>query len=168
MRASLVLLGFALLGCQGTAKSAATQGPTSAKVEVKGLGASTVHGTLTIEAMGDGAHFMGKLEGLPPNSTHGFHVHENGDCSAADGSSAGGHYNPAKVEHGAPHATSHGGDLGNIEADDKGVARVSIHKDGVTVAQLIGKGVIVHAQPDDLKTQPTGNSGARIGCGVIH
>ena len=121
--------------------------------------------------MGEGVHFTGKITGLPPGP-HGFHIHENGDCSAPDASSAGGHFNPAGVNHGRPDAEPHhAGDLGNIEADASGNAEVNIHVNGVTLAEgansIKGKAVIVHAAADDYATQPTGNAGARLACGVI-
>jgi Cu-Zn family superoxide dismutase len=110
------------------------------------------------------------LEGLPPGE-HGFHVHENGDCSAPDASSAGGHFNPTQHPHGAPEAPErHMGDLGNITADAGGKAQVTRTFTGVQLDGdngIVGKAVIVHAAPDDFKTQPTGNAGARLACGVI-
>ena len=110
------------------------------------------------------------VEGLTPGK-HGFHIHECGDCSAPDGSSAKGHFNPGKNHHGGPGAKDrHAGDLGNLNANSKGVAEYerrdkTIHLTGED--SIIGKAVIIHEKVDDYKTQPTGNSGARIACGVI-
>jgi len=103
---------------------------------------------------------------------HGFHIHEKGDCSAPDAMSAGGHFNPYGKKHGAPDApNSHSGDLGNLTADASGKATLTLWLDGISVSTgkdgVIGRAVIVHAGPDDLKTDPTGNSGGRVACGVI-
>lgn len=102
---------------------------------------------------------------------HGFHIHEYGNCSAADGTSAGGHFNPDGKAHGGPNtAVRHVGDLGNIEADDQGIARLVLPDSGLALSgshSIIGRSVIVHAGEDDLKSQPSGNAGARIACGVI-
>jgi len=132
---------------------------------------NTAMGTLSLATMGDGAHFTGTITGLPAGM-HGFHIHETGDCSAPDASSAGGHFNPGNTAHGAPDAPEHhAGDLGNIQADDSGAATVDVHASGVTLEMgansVVGKAVIVHAAPDDFTTQPTGNAGARLACGVI-
>ena len=101
-----------------------------------------------------------------------MHVHEKGDCSAPDAASAGAHFNPAGKKHGAPGSTErHAGDLGNITANEYGKATLSMMVDGISVGKgsdgVIGRGVIVHADADDLKTDPDGKSGGRIGCGVI-
>ena len=129
-----------------------------------------VEGTLTFAHAADGVKVSGRISGLAPGA-HGFHIHEFGDCSAADFSSAGGHYNPMGHQHaGPPEPRRHIGDMGNIQAGDDGVATVDY-----TDARLrfegahgiLGRGVIVHANPDDFKTQPTGNAGGRLACGVI-
>ena len=102
---------------------------------------------------------------------HGIHIHEYGDCSASDGNSAGGHYNPAVKIHGAPvDDNRHIGDMGNIEADESGKGLLEYVDKTLTLDgpnSIIGRAVIVHANEDDLKTQPTGNAGARLPCGVI-
>lgn len=102
---------------------------------------------------------------------HGIHIHEYGDCSALDGNSAGGHYNPAVKTHGAPvDDNRHIGDMGNIEADESGKGLLEYVDKTLTLDgpnSIIGRAVIVHANEDDLKTQPTGNAGARLACGVI-
>jgi Cu-Zn family superoxide dismutase len=110
------------------------------------------------------------VEGLKPGK-HGFHIHESGDCSAPDASSAKGHFNPGKHQHGGPDAAErHTGDLGNLTANAKGVADyerndTTLHLEGKD--SILGKGVIVHEKVDDYKTQPTGNAGARVACGAI-
>jgi Cu-Zn family superoxide dismutase len=112
-----------------------------------------------------------KLSGLKPNGEHGFHVHENGNCASTDGSSAGGHFNPGAQPHGPQGGAHHAGDLPALKADANGVVDQKFTLAGPTIAagpaSLVGRSVIVHAQADDYATQPTGNSGARIGCGVI-
>jgi len=110
------------------------------------------------------------VEGLTPGE-HGFHVHESGDCSAPDASSAKGHFNPAKHQHGGPNAAQrHAGDLGNLTANEKGVADNEIKDKTIRLTgknSILGKAIIVHEKMDDFKTQPTGNAGARVACGVI-
>lgn len=119
----------------------------------------------------DQVHIQARITGLEPDSTHAIHIHEYGDATAADATSAGGHYNPAGHEHGLPDAdTRHAGDLGNLSADGDGVATLSMTVDNITVAgdrhPVLGRSVIIHAKKDD-GGQPTGNAGARIGIGVI-
>jgi Cu-Zn family superoxide dismutase len=130
-------------------------------------------GSLTIAPMGDGIHLTGSLQGLPPNGEFGFHVHEKGDCSAPDASSAGEHFNPSGVNHGNPQeGPHHAGDMLNVKSDAQGVAQVNSHVDGLTLgdgggSDALGKAVVLHEKADDYKSQPAGNSGARIACGVI-
>jgi Cu-Zn family superoxide dismutase len=144
---------------------------STATVALQALQQSGVTGTLKLAAVADGGELTGEIDGLEPGSKHGFHIHEKGDCSAPDGSSAGGHFNPAHTDHGAVEGASHVGDLGNVVANDEGVATVSVLKHGATLTQgdtaVVGRAVIVHAGEDDLKTQPTGGAGARVACGVI-
>jgi Cu-Zn family superoxide dismutase len=97
-----------------------------------------------------------------------MHLHEKGDCSAPDAASAGGHYNPEGRKHGGPTgAERHAGDFGNITANRSGAATVDTTLAGMSLASLNGKGLVVHAQPDDEKSDPAGNSGARVACGVV-
>jgi Cu-Zn family superoxide dismutase len=134
---------------------------------------NTVTGELRFEAMDGGVRITGQVSGLKPDTEHGFHVHEKGDCSAPDAKSAGDHFNPASSAHGRVSApVHHAGDTDNIVADATGVANVDTRLQGATVGDgaptdVVGKGVIVHADPDDYTTQPTGNAGARLACGVI-
>ena len=131
---------------------------------------SEVHGVVTFTGTDDGVKVTGEISGLTPG-LHGFHIHEFGDCSAADGKSAGGHFNPAGTEHGGPDSPEHHvGDLGNIEANEEGIATVDVTSkmiefDGEN--SILGRGLIVHAGQDDLKSQPSGNAGGRVACGVI-
>ncbi|HEY1071191.1 superoxide dismutase family protein [Thermomonas sp.] len=134
---------------------------------------SLVSGRLMVVPMGRGVHLTGEIGGLQPGSSHGFHIHEKGDCSAADASSAGGHFNPAAQPHGrAGHGAHHAGDADNLVADANGVARVDVHVDGVTLGggaanDIAGRAIVVHAAADDYSSQPAGNAGARVACGVI-
>lgn len=129
-----------------------------------------VMGTVTFTETGDGVHVVADLTGLKPGK-HGFHVHEFGDCSAPDATSAGGHFNPNNHQHGGPtESNRHAGDLGNIEADSSGKAHLDFTDKTMKLTGdegVIGHAVIVHEKTDDLKTQPTGDAGGRIACGVI-
>ncbi|HYK89130.1 MAG TPA: superoxide dismutase family protein [Acidobacteriota bacterium] len=133
---------------------------------------STCKGIVRFTQEGDGTKVVADIEGLAPNSKHGFHVHEFGDCSAPDALSAGSHYDAAGTKHhGMPsEAVRHTGDMGNIEADAAGKAHYEITLAGAALSGehvfLVGHAVIVHAKPDDF-SQPVGNAGGRIGCGVI-
>lgn len=152
-----------------------------ATVHVAGLDTNKdVSGKLTIKKSVSGVTIDGRVTGLPPNTDHGFHVHENGDCgntTAEDGTvtiggAAGDHWNPHGTKHGPPDFESHLGDLGNLHADAEGTAAVSIMKAGVTLGgnpetDIVGRAVIIHADIDDLTSQPSGASGGRIACGII-
>lgn len=132
---------------------------------------NAVAGTVTFAQKGDRVLVAARVTGLAPGP-HGFHVHEKGDCSSGDGMSAGGHFNPHAKPHGDPaSADHHAGDMPMLVADATGVATLTAEIDGVAVGSgagdLVGRAVIVHRDPDDFKTQPTGNSGARVACGVI-
>ncbi|MGE0101894.1 MAG: superoxide dismutase family protein [Blastocatellales bacterium] len=131
---------------------------------------NTVKGTVTFTHEGGAVKVQAHLSGLKPGN-HGFHIHEFGDCSAKDGTSAGGHFNPASMPHGAPSDKQrHAGDLGNLVAGEDGTAHVEVTDSVLKLSgdgSIIGRGVIVHAAADDLKTQPTGNAGGRQACGVI-
>lgn len=129
-----------------------------------------VSGTIMFNAAEGGVKVVVDLKGLTPGK-HGFHIHEFGDCSSVDGTSAGGHYNPMSMQHGAPmDHMRHMGDMGNIEANANGIVHMEYVDRSMVLngeGSIIGRSVVVHANEDDLKTQPTGNAGARIGCGVI-
>ncbi len=179
---ALALGAAVLAGCASTGTPAAkpASNTSSAKstasratVNLAPASASLVSGTLTLVPMGDGVHITGEVGGLKPGDTRGFHIHEKGDCSAADASTAGGHFNPAAKAHGrSGQGAHHAGDTDNIVANAKGVARIDAHVTGVTLGggaanDIAGRAVIVHAAADDYTTQPTGNAGARVACGVI-
>jgi Cu-Zn family superoxide dismutase len=128
-------------------------------------------GSITFTQKGDKVAVEAKVSGLPPGA-HGFHIHEKGDCSAPDGMSAGGHFNPSAKMHGNPsNADHHIGDMPMLVADASGNASLSVELGPMAIgsgdADVVGKAVIVHKDSDDYTTQPTGNSGARIACGVI-
>jgi Cu-Zn family superoxide dismutase len=131
---------------------------------------NNVTGTVTFTKSGEVVKIVADLEGLTPGK-HGFHIHENGDCSSPDGTSAGGHFNPTSMKHGAPEDSErHAGDFGNIEADENGKAHLEMTDSQISFTgenSIIGKGIIVHAGEDDFTTQPTGDAGARVACGVI-
>jgi len=145
-----------------------------ATAELQPTQGSTVKGSIRFMVMDGRLHASGDISGLAPGSAHGFHIHEKGDCSAPDGSSAGGHFNPASAEHGSIDAAAHhGGDMPNIVADAQGNAHVdgpvssNVNAGKGDAFDIIGRGLIVHADPDDYKSQPTGNAGARLACAVI-
>jgi superoxide dismutase, Cu-Zn family len=172
----LTLLGAAsslLLAAQdGSQQKSQMAGVMTAVANLQPAAGNPVNGTVTFTQHGDRVTVVADVRGLPPNTTHGFHIHEKGDCSAPDFSSAGGHFNPGGHPHAGPGASArHAGDLGNLEADANGRAYKRITVDNITLGgganSVIGKGVIVHDKMDDLTTQPTGAAGGRIACGVI-
>ena len=149
-------------GAQGTGEAIAVLHPTEG---------NEVHGTVRFSQTAGGVKVVVHVEGLEPGSTHAIHVHQFGDCSAPDGTSAGGHYNPEGHDHGLPtQASRHAGDLGNLTANEDGVAHYEITVDNISVAgaknPVLGRAVIIHATADTGE-QPTGAAGARLACGVI-
>jgi superoxide dismutase, Cu-Zn family len=129
-------------------------------------------GTVNFVQSGDKVLVRGEVRGLKPNAEHGFHVHEKGDCSSGDGTSAGGHFNPTGTPHGNhDQGEHHTGDLPILKANASGVATLNFESRSIRVGSgttdVVGKGLIVHRDPDDYKTQPTGNSGPRVACAVI-
>ena len=145
----------------------------SASIVLTPASGSLVSGKLTAVPTVDGVRITGEIGGLQRGGTHAIHIHEKGDCSAVDGTGAGGHFNPTGQPHGkngsGPH---HGGDMDNIVANANGVAKVDVSASGVTLGggaanDIAGRAVVVHAKADDYRTQPAGNAGARVGCGVI-
>jgi Cu-Zn family superoxide dismutase len=131
---------------------------------------SDTRGVVTFTRTETGISVVADMVGLEPGP-HGFHIHEFGDCSATDGTSAGGHFNPTGAEHAGPEDSErHVGDLGNITADEDSTAHHEIVDAHITFSgpnSIIGRGVIVHADADDLTSQPTGAAGARVACGVV-
>lgn len=126
-----------------------------------------VSGTVTFTETSDGVQVQGDISGLTEGK-HGFHIHQYGDCTASDGTSAGGHFNPASNNHAAPtDSARHMGDMGNIEADAEGNASIDYVDSVITLDQILGRAVIIHGGEDDLKSQPSGAAGPRKACGVI-
>ena len=154
-------------------KTTPTEPAHEAVAQIAPTQGNTVTGSLALSPSAEGVHITGAIQGLKPAAEFGFHVHEKGDCSAPDASSAGGHFNPAQAQHGNPTGGAHhAGDMVNIRSNAEGVAQVdttaagtSLHGDPNT--DLMGKAIVVHESPDDYTTQPSGNSGKRIACGVI-
>ena len=168
MKAGQILMlvaASALAGCQTMSdqapRASAGLSPTTGNKAI---------GEVNFEQMGGKVRVTAQIIRLPANREFGFHIHEVGDCSSGDGMSAKGHFNPFGKPHGHG-AERHAGDLPNLRSDAKGKAKLSVDLDIITVtpgpASIIGRGVIVHADPDDYKTKPTGNAGARLACGVI-
>jgi Cu-Zn family superoxide dismutase len=169
MNRSLILLSAAALlaSCQMFRE----EGP-KATAELRPTKGNTASGMASFTQVGDKVRVHAVASGLKPGMEHGFHVHEVGDCGSGDGMSTKGHFNP----YGKPHAhfstpERHAGDLPALKADASGGAELTVELDVITVAtgpsSVVGRGLIVHAQPDDYRTQPTGNAGARLACAVI-
>lgn len=164
----LVASGAALFG--GQLIYATSGSVTKARAFLTPTKGNQTQGLVTFTAVNGGVKIVADIDHLTPGK-HGFHIHEFGDCSAPDGSSAGGHFNPSGSKHGAPDGLErHAGDLGNLVADDKGHAhyeRIDTVIELIGPNTIIGRSVIVHSMPDDFITQPTGNAGGRVACGVI-
>ena len=145
-------------------------GPTKATCVLVPLSGSKVHGVIHFTQMGDSVQVSGEVAGLKPG-LHGFHIHQFGDLTDPKGMSTGGHFNPEGMKHGGPHTDKrHVGDLGNIKADESGIAKINLTDKLISLHgkhSIVGRAVIVHEKEDDLKTDPTGEAGGRIGGGVI-
>lgn len=168
-----VLTALAFSGCQTSPTQTAKKsepGKVVATAMLSPASGSEVRGMVTFIRVNEGVRVVARVSGLTPGK-HGFHIHEKGDCSAPDASSAGGHFNPTAHPHGGPSGDQrHVGDFGNLEADSSGRAAYSRVFPNLAFegdASVIGRAVIVHAKADDLKTQPTGDAGGRVACGVI-
>lgn len=164
---AILITAIALTGCA----SVPTEGP-SAVANLQPTKGNQAGGIVTFTQVGNKVRIVADVKGLKAGAEHGFHIHEKGDCSSGDGMSTGGHFNPGGKGHAHPaDAERHAGDLPALAADTQGNARLSITLDLLTVApganSVVGRGLIVHRDPDDYKTQPTGNSGPRIACAVI-
>ena len=174
MKGALTLASWALLlaACAATSE----QQVPSAVAKLGAKGGSQVHGEIKFTQVDSRVRIEGEVTGLAPGA-RGMHIHEKGDCSAADAASAGGHFDPREpknwsTRHGGPHAAErHAGDLGNIVFDRSGKAVVNMMASGIAVDSgpigILGRALVVHFQADDLKTDPTGDAGARAACGVI-
>lgn len=165
--AALALPAAALL-----LSACATPTGPSATAQLQATRGNTTTGEVRFVQQGDRVLVSGEVRGLKPNAEHGFHVHEKGDCSSGDGMSTGGHFNPMGKKHGMHGGSEHHvGDLPSLKADAAGVARFSLESTSVAVGSgsndIVGRGLIVHRDPDDYTTQPTGNAGPRLACAVI-
>jgi len=165
-QAVAALAAFTLLGACASTPPA----PLRATAQLEPTKGSKTIGEVTFEQDGDKVRVLANVQGLKPGKAHGFHIHEVGDCSSGDGMSTKGHFNPEGRMHGYP-GSGHAGDLPALLADAHGHAKFDVVTTGISIGSgpddIVGRGLIVHADPDDYKTQPTGNSGARIACGVI-
>jgi Cu-Zn family superoxide dismutase len=166
---ALIFLSLTTVRAQAPEEKSAA--PLKAIAVLHPTGGNKVSGTVTFTEVADGVQVHAEITGLTPGK-HGLHIHELGDCSAADGSSAGAHFNPTKQPHAGPDVDArHVGDMGNVEADASGAAKVEYLDHHISLANdeqsIIGRSVVVHAKADDLKSQPAGDSGARVACGVI-
>jgi Cu-Zn family superoxide dismutase len=164
----LACAAFALAGCSSMHMSR----QAGAVASLEPTTGNSVRGSVTFTQDGDEVRVRATVSGLPPGSEHGFHIHDKGDCSSGDGMSAGGHFNPGGKPHGPQSGEHHGGDMPSLTADAYGNATASFELKGVSVGgggatDVVGHGLIVHKDPDDFKTQPTGNAGARVACAVI-
>ena len=163
----LIPLAALLAACQSMSDDPARA--TAALQPTKG---NKAFGEATFEQVGDKVRVVVFAQNLPPEREVGFHIHEAGECSSGDGMSAKGHFNPFGKPHGDPKsAERHAGDLPALKAGKDGRAKLDVTVDALSIGQgagnIVGRGLIIHADPDDYKTQPTGNAGARIACGVI-
>ena len=166
--AAAMLVGAMLSGCESMPPTNAPR----ASASLQPTQSNKASGTADFYQVGSKVRVIANLSGLRPGREHGFHVHEAGDCSSGDGMSAKGHFNPEGKPHGNPDSGQrHAGDMPMLRADRGGDAKLDTELDIMTVTpgpnSIIGRGLIVHADPDDFKTQPTGNAGARLACAVI-
>jgi Cu-Zn family superoxide dismutase len=166
------IIGFAAAAVLLSACQTTPPEPLRATAQLQPTKGNKTLGEATFEQVGNKVHVVIFVQGLKPGQEHGLHIHEAGDCSSGDGMSAKGHFNPFGKPHGAHGTTErHAGDLPSLKANKAGRAKIDVELDTITLTpgpgNIIGRGLIVHADPDDYKTQPTGNSGARLACGVI-
>ncbi len=144
-----------------------------AKANMQGKSGQNVSGHVLLRQTDEGVSMSLDLQGLPANSTHAFHVHQTGDCSAPDAKSAGGHFNPDNHDHGAPSQDDvHAGDMGNIQSDAQGRVQTTLVNDRINLYKadnhsVLNRALIVHATEDHFDVQPSGNAGPRVSCGVI-
>lgn len=167
---SIVLIVVVIIGCKTSSDSSNSK---KLNIVFEPKSNSTVSGTATFEEKNGKVTFVAKLAGLKPG-VHAIHIHEKSDCTAADGSSAGGHWNPTFKKHGKWGVGEyHKGDIGNFTADEKGNGTITLTTDewcigcGDATKDILGKGLIVHQGTDDYVSQPAGNAGARVACSAI-
>jgi Cu-Zn family superoxide dismutase len=174
----LLIAAASALGACSPMRSPATAtgasgpgGSTTAAAKLAPTAGNQVTGSVTFTARGDRLVVSGQVSGLKPNAVHGLHIHEKGDCSSPDAMSAGDHFNPGSQPHGNPASSRHhAGDLPSLEADGNGTARISFQSMTLSLAgtsDVVGRAIVVHRDPDDYSSQPSGNSGPRLACGVI-
>ena len=171
--ASVAMLAYAAIGLPAEEAAMPSADIKEAIAVINSALGSNVHGVVKFVQDGSNLKVTADIEGLTAGAKHGFHIHEFGDCSAPDATSAGSHFDPAMTKHhGKPDdQVRHGGDLGNLEADSNGKAHYELTVSGQIFdasapTGILGRGVVVHAKVDDFG-QPVGNAGGRIGCGVI-
>ena len=167
----LIIAAAASVALLAACETAPTE-PPRATAQLKPTKGNKTFGEATFEQLNGKVRVTIFVQGLKPGQEHGLHIHEAGDCSSGDGMSAKGHFNPQGKPHAHPGTSErHAGDLPSLKANKAGRAKVVADVDIITVApgptSIVGRGLIVHADPDDHKTQPTGNAGARLACGVI-
>lgn len=176
----VLLLSLCIVAAGCSSSNRASAGYATGWMDVKdgiavieSVSGSNVTGTLRFTDVAGGVRVVGEVQGLNPNQEHAIHIHEYGDCSALDASSAGGHYDPERTNfHSRANAPEphHAGDLGNLQADAQGTARYDRVIRNITVAgprnPIVGRAIIIHAESDKFD-QPTGSAGGRLGCGVI-
>ena len=170
---SLLLVCSALTACPPPKPGPGPGGEvvTQATATIESRSGSTVTGTATFEQVGNKVKAVVEISGATAGQ-HGLHIHEKGDCSDPAAKSAGDHFNPGKSDHGGPEKPSHhAGDFGNMTIAEDGKGRLEIELDAISVGQgdnaIVGRAIVFHEKPDDLTTQPSGNSGVRQGCGEI-
>jgi superoxide dismutase, Cu-Zn family len=166
------LIGWAAVGAVVAGCATSPAGTPAATATMEATKGNAVTGTVDFVQKGGAVFVVANVSGLP-TGPHGFHIHDKGDCSSGDGMSAGGHFNPGGKPHGSPLMPNHhAGDMPMLLADTSGKAILRTEVDGIAVGgggptDVVGRAVIIHKDPDDYMTQPTGNSGARLACGVI-
>lgn len=169
------ILCTGLLGCKTTSSTSAEpmqpRTTRQARAQLVAAPGSDIRGEVVFRETERGVHIEAKVEGLP-SGAHGIHIHEIGKCERPDFTSAGDHFDPDGNPHGPPGPGSHAGDLGNLSADTQGIARLDMTTEDISLDPqskdtIIGRALIIHADPDDLVSQPSGNAGDRIACGII-
>ena len=169
VRAALVSGALVLTSSLAVAQANSDQ----AQATLQAKSGSNVSGSVTLNQTDSGLRIKADVSGLTPNTEHGFHIHAGDKCNTPDASSAGPHFNPTDKPHGEPESIhSHAGDLPNLKANDQGVATLTTVSPTVSLISgqannVMGRTVVVHADPDDHHSQPAGNAGARVACGVI-
>lgn len=167
-----ILSVFIVLACTKTERIEVVKEYDSPKIDqaiavVHSVEDGSVMGTVTFDKTENGSKVSAQITGLS-NGKHGFHIHQFGDCSASDFTSAGGHFNPNETEHDAPSDdTKHVGDLGNLQGKGNEYTSFTLNSQTIFLEEIVGRSIIIHAGEDDLTSQPSGDAGARIGCGVI-